>query len=34
MNNGTCIDGVKDYSCKCYTGYSGNIEIIMLFGKN
>lgn len=33
VNNGTCIDGVKDYSCKCYTGYTGNIEIILIFGK-
>lgn len=33
VNNGTCIDGIKDYSCKCYTGYTGNIEIILIFGK-
>lgn len=28
-NNGTCIDGVKDYSCKCYTGYTGNYYLIL-----
>ncbi|KAE9538509.1 hypothetical protein AGLY_005608 [Aphis glycines] len=27
-NNGTCIDGIKDYSCKCYAGYTGkNCEV-------
>lgn len=29
VNNGTCIDGIKDYSCKCYTGYTGNNAIIL-----
>lgn len=23
VNNGTCIDEINDYSCKCYTGYTG-----------
>lgn len=28
-NNGTCIDGIKDYSCKCYTGYTGNSKLLL-----
>lgn len=28
-NNGTCIDGIKDYSCKCYTGYTGNRKLLL-----
>ena len=23
MNNGTCIDGVSEYSCHCVTGFTG-----------
>ena len=23
-NDGTCVDGVNDYTCKCATGYTGD----------
>lgn len=28
-NNGTCIDGIQDYSCKCYSGYTGNSKLLL-----
>jgi protein crumbs len=23
-NNGTCIDGIKEYKCECFSGFIGN----------
>ena len=23
MNNGTCIDGLNNYTCECVAGYTG-----------
>ena len=29
MNNGTCTDGLNDYTCECMAGYTGpNCELI------
>lgn len=31
VNNGTCIDEIQDYSCKCYAGFTGKSKIIKKF---